>query len=120
MDELEQAKINLAKMAQDIEMRDDYISRLRRDLENTEGKLENRVKLCGQLCHEISRRDPIEPESLPPLVPKGARMVAHETGAGWYLSYEVKEGNPVTLDYWPFGDRWVMPHDLEALGFEVV
>ena len=54
------------------------------------------------------------------MIPEDCILVAHNTGDGWYLAVEDKEGNEIAILAWPFGDHTKTSKDLEGYGFKIV
>jgi hypothetical protein len=53
--------------------------------------------------------------------PEGCKLVAHDTGDGWYLGVEDGEGSEVAMLEWPSGWPETMPATkLREFGFEIV
>lgn len=54
-------------------------------------------------------------------IPEGCKLVAHDTGDGWYLAVEDRNGKEVAILAWP--KSWpekIFPDDLRKFGFEII
>jgi hypothetical protein len=54
------------------------------------------------------------------MIPEDCKLIAHNTGDGWYLGVVDKDGDDIAILYWPYDDQSKSAKELEAYGFEII
>lgn len=55
------------------------------------------------------------------MIPENCKLIAHNTGDGWYLAVQDIPGEDIAILAWPWGDEEKKnAKQLEEYGFEIV
>lgn len=58
--------------------------------------------------------------SEPDLMLEDCTLIAHNTGEGWYLAVQNRDGDDIAILKWPWGDKGKNAQQLEEYGYEII